>query len=109
MGLDTVEIILRTEETFAVDLPDSECARVVTVGDLYRLILDRLNLPYQPVNDIEDGNIGSNRSGANVHSLASWTSADVWVTLKAIIQDQLQVDPDDIRESVTFIHDLGCE
>ena len=44
MGLDAVEIILRTEEVFAVDLPDSECAKVSTVGDLYRLLLQKLTL-----------------------------------------------------------------
>ena len=46
MGLDTVEIVLRTEETFNVDLPDDECGMVVTVGDLYRLVLSELELPY---------------------------------------------------------------
>jgi acyl carrier protein len=39
MGLDTVEIVLRTEETFNIDLPDEECSKVITVGDLYRLVL----------------------------------------------------------------------
>lgn len=109
MGLDTVEIILRTEETFAIDLSDSECAQVATVGDLYRLILDKLNLPYLSANEIEDGNTGRDRSWAKFPGLVSWVSPDVWVTLKGLIQDQLRVDADQIRESATFIHDLGCD
>ena len=45
MGLDTVEIVLRTEETFNIDLRDDECGRLVTVGDLYRLVLRKLDCP----------------------------------------------------------------
>lgn len=47
MGLDTVEIVLRSEEVFAIDLPDRECALIVTVGDLYRLILDKLHCCFE--------------------------------------------------------------
>lgn len=46
MGLDTVEIILRTEEVFGISLPDNDCAQVRTVGDLYRLVLDKVGLTY---------------------------------------------------------------
>jgi acyl carrier protein len=109
MGLDAVEIVLRTEETFAIDLPDSECARIITVGDLYRLVLEKLNLPYVPVSEIESRGNGHDRSRIRLSSIVPWTTSDVWVTLKALIQDQLQVDMDDIRESASFIHDLGCD
>jgi acyl carrier protein len=46
MGLDFVELVLRTEEVFAIDLPDKECELVCTVGDLYKLILEKLELSY---------------------------------------------------------------
>jgi acyl carrier protein len=46
MGLDTVEIVLRIEETFGVDLPDDELGSVSTVGDLYKLLLSRLDGSY---------------------------------------------------------------
>lgn len=46
MGLDTVEIVLRVEETFGVDLPDDELGSVSTVGDLYKLLLSRLDGSY---------------------------------------------------------------
>jgi acyl carrier protein len=113
LGLDAVEIILRTEEVFVVDLPDSECSKVSTVGDLYRLVLEKLNLPYLSPNEIEnpDGATrpGYNRSRLRFASLKPWDTPDVWVTLKAIIQDQLQVPDDDISESARFVQDLGCE
>lgn len=43
MGLDTVEIVLRVEETFGVDLPNVEIELVATVGDLYKLLLSVLD------------------------------------------------------------------
>jgi acyl carrier protein len=46
MGLDTVEIVLRVEETFGVDLPDDELESVATVGDLYKLLLSKLDGSY---------------------------------------------------------------
>ncbi len=46
MGLDTVEIVLRIEETFSVDLPDDELGSVRTVGDLYALLLRKLDGGY---------------------------------------------------------------
>jgi acyl carrier protein len=104
---------LRTEEVFAVDVPDSECSKVSTVGDLYRLVLEKLSLAYLSPNDIENPNgparAGCNRSRLQFASLKPWGTPDVWVTLKAIIQDQLQVPDDDIRESARFVQDLGCE
>jgi acyl carrier protein len=42
MGLQMVEIVLKTEHRFGVTLPDAECAKVRTVGDLGALVLSRL-------------------------------------------------------------------
>jgi hypothetical protein len=44
MGLDAVEICLRTEELFAIHLEDAETAVVRTVGDFYILICSKLNV-----------------------------------------------------------------
>jgi acyl carrier protein len=46
MGLDTVELVLRVEETFGLDLPDDELESVATVGDLYKLLLSKLDGSY---------------------------------------------------------------
>jgi acyl carrier protein len=42
MGLDTVELVMRIEEEFSIDLPDAELENVRTVGDLYQVVLDKL-------------------------------------------------------------------
>ncbi len=39
MGLDPVEIVLRTEELFVITVEDGEAAAVHTVGDFYNLNL----------------------------------------------------------------------
>ena len=44
MGLDSVEMILRTEEEFSITISDEEAAASVTVGDLFRVVLAKLNV-----------------------------------------------------------------
>jgi acyl carrier protein len=109
MGLDTVEIVLRTEETFNIDLPDDDCSRVITVGDLYRLVLSKLELPYLEANEVEAGTHGRDRSRLRNASQSSWSPPDVWRTLKGIIVDQLQVDEEDVKEEAAFLRDLGSD
>ncbi len=82
MGMDLVEIVLRAEETFGVDLPDGECEQIRTVGDLYRLVLSKLQLPYVQVSEVEAGNKGRNCSPLRTSSLYSWSPPDVWRTVK---------------------------
>lgn len=112
MGLDTVELVLRAEETFGVELPDYECSLIITVGDLYRLILDRLNLEYLTASVIEDSAsefIGQDRSMNQLPALADGNAPDVWATLKGLICDQLQVNEWEIKESASFSNDLQCD
>ena len=45
VGLDTVEIFMRIEEEFSIDLRDAELGSVQTVGDLYEVVLSKLNTP----------------------------------------------------------------
>jgi hypothetical protein len=44
MGLDSVELILRTEEEFSIVISDDEAAEVRTVGDFYKLVLSKLEV-----------------------------------------------------------------
>ena len=113
MGLDTVEIVLATEEVFSVNLPDDECGSIVTVGDLYRLVLNKLGLPYLAIDSkatsSEAITLSKSRLKDQYPGLTSWTAPDVWETLRAIIEEQLQVDLEEITETATFIDDLRCD
>lgn len=42
MGLDGVELIIATEESFGISIADEEAEKVVTVDDLYQLILAKV-------------------------------------------------------------------
>jgi acyl carrier protein len=42
-------------------------------------------------------------------SLSSWSPPDVWLTLKGIIVDQLQVSEENVKEEAAFQRDLGCD
>lgn len=44
MGLDTVELVLEVEETFALKIPDADYVVLKTVGDMHRYILRRYEL-----------------------------------------------------------------
>lgn len=44
MGLDGVELIIKVEDNFQVELADEELIKVVTVGDLYKLVLSKMNI-----------------------------------------------------------------
>ena len=82
------------------------------MGDLYRLVLEKLKLPYQSADDIESLNClppGYSRAGGRFRSKKPWNTPDVWVTLKEIIVDQLQIKAGDVREDARFGEDLGSD
>ena len=43
MGMDSVELVLRTEDEFSISISDDEAASAFTVGGLYDLILSKLD------------------------------------------------------------------
>jgi hypothetical protein len=109
MGLDFVELVLRTEEVFAIDLPDEQCQLIRTVGDLYKLILEKLELTYVPSALIDAQSLGTVRPLNSTLRLSPWTAPDVWLSLRELIHDELGVKPSRILESAAFLDDLGCD
>jgi acyl carrier protein len=110
MGMDSVEMILKTEEVFCIELPDEECGRVIHVGDLYRLVLSKLAMADARIESTEPmTKVGRSRLEDRYPALLPWTREDVWATLVAIIQDQLQVNIEEIVERASFQDDLRCD
>jgi acyl carrier protein len=44
MGLDAVEIVMRTEDEFSITILDDEAAAAITVGDFYQVVLAKLDV-----------------------------------------------------------------
>lgn len=85
MGLDMVEIIVKTENVFDINFYDDELAKIKTVGEFYELILEKTNNKTKKLEDLE-----------------------VWNNLIKIIAKILDIDKNEINKSSRFIDDLGA-
>lgn len=47
MGLDFVELIMRTEETFGISIPDKEAEKLETVDKLYHYVLNKIETAHE--------------------------------------------------------------
>jgi len=105
MGLDVVELVMQCEESFDVKLETDRLESMRTVGDLFELICEQLNLP--PASDAPRP---ASRMLIPVASpLEEWTRDAVWFKLVQICVDQLQVDPQEVTYSATIVDDLGAD
>ncbi len=121
MGLDGVEIILRTEKLFVVTITDDEAASVRTVGDFYKLICAKLNLtPLQTA--LTSANLPTiTKKEKSLLFLSRhtplpappdvlpWSSQSVWDCLVAIIVDQQGIKREKIRYESRIAEDLGID
>ena len=119
MGLDAVEIVLRTEDLFGLHIEDSEAAAVRTVGDFYRLLCSKLNvtpLP-SPITSVELPIItrkekarffGHTRTPLPAPpELLPWSPQTIWDALVAVFVDQLSLKPNEVLYHATIVEDLG--
>jgi acyl carrier protein len=86
MGLDMVELIMAVEEDFGIAIENREAEKLVTVGLLYQLVLDKLR---------------------GRGSLA--TEQELYSQLRELISKQLGVKPEQVVPSAHFIDDLGVD
>jgi ribosome maturation factor RimP len=73
------------------------------------MILEKLALPYTSSLEIEATSLGVERPLKDRLQLTSWTTPDVWLTLRFLIYDQLGIKIRRIEELATFLDDLGCD
>jgi acyl carrier protein len=107
MGLDIVEIVMRTEETFGITIPNDSAEQATTPGKLYEFVCYELLL--LPIVERPAGT-GIARSATLLSlEMKAWTHEEVWATLVALIADQIQVDPEEIRYDASWINDLGVD
>jgi hypothetical protein len=121
MGLDAVEIVLRTEELFVITIGDHEAGAVRTVGDFYKLICAKLNvIPLQsPVTSTQLPKITEKEKKflfLQSHTplpapleVLPWSPQSVWDCLVAVFVDQQGLAPEKILYHARTVQDLGID
>jgi acyl carrier protein len=106
MGLDIVEVVMRCEEIFAVRLEPIRLEQMRTVGDLFELICEQLNLPGGAT--MRDPIAGATLPLISIPA-GGWSKDNVWTKLVEICVDQLQVEADQVKYAASFVDDLGAD
>ena len=135
MGLDVVEVFMRTEEVFGFSIPDAEAGSARTVGALYELVCLRLGLPPSSAPLLGCGTAASLKPFRPEHTFVwkapwrvtpppaaplrpelacdpphgAWNREDVWATLAALIVDQLGIEPEEVRYDARWGEDLRAD
>jgi len=106
MGLDVVELVLRCEEEFAVDLADDRLESMRTVGDLLELICEQLKIPFGPDAPRPASRVFIPRGSPPA---GGWTRDSIWFKLVQICVDELAVEDYEVTYSASFVDDLGAD
>lgn len=86
MGLDSVELVMNTEEHFGIEIPDHVAATLFTVGDLHGFVVAELSRAGRP------------RS-----------PEVVFAELRDLICDQLGIEPERVVPTARFVQDLRID
>jgi acyl carrier protein len=86
MGLDTVELVMQVEKTFAITIPDHEAEKMLTVGDMHDYVM-RVT--------VADGR--------------ALDSDQVWDQITEILAEDYGVARVKITRKAAFIRDLGMD
>ena len=121
VGLDSVEIVLRTEELFAIEIDDDDAAKVRTVGDFYELICAKLHLSPLPAPvTSKELPVITNREKSLLFlsrrtplpappEVLPWSPQTVWDCVVAIFVDQQGLKPEKIVYRARIAQDLGVD
>jgi acyl carrier protein len=86
MGLDSVELVMSTEEHFGIEIPDQIAETLFTVGSLHEFVL------------LELRRLGRGRD-----------EEVVFAELRELICDQLGVRPERVVPEARFVQDLKMD
>jgi hypothetical protein len=121
MGLDAVEIVLRVEELFGIEISDDQAASVRTVGAFYELICAKLNvIPLaSPVTSEELPTITQREKlflFLARHTplpappeVLPWSPQSAWDCLVAVLVDQQELKLGQVKYDATLVDDLGID
>lgn len=121
MGLDAVEIILRTEELFSIEILDEEAGRIETVGQFYELICSKLHIPSlrSPVTSevlpvISQREkvfllLARHRPLPAPVELLPWSPQSVWDCVVAVFVDQPGLEATEVKYQARIATDLGVD
>ena len=89
MGLDTVELLMTVEAEFEIEISDQEAEKIITVGQLYDCVMDKLK-----------------------HGDTPWSGRHpdaVWQRLRAMIAEVTAIKMDHVVRSARFVDDLRMD
>ena len=121
MGLDSVEIILRTEELFAIGITDDEAKRVRTVGDFYQLVCAKVGVaPLQYPVTCGQLPVITRREKSFLFltrhtplpappDVLPWSPQSVWDCIVAVFVDQMSLKPEKITYHSRISQDLRID
>ena len=116
-----MEIVLHTEELFAITIEDGEAATVRTVGNFYDLVCGKLNLIplLSPVTSATLPEITVKEKTflflyrhtplPAPPEVLPWSPQSVWDCVVAVVVDQQGLKPDKVRYEARFGEDLGID
>jgi len=87
MGLDSVELVMKVEESYDISIPDGDAEKLVTVGKLHEYVVAALKKKGRTDLDSET----------------------ILNELRTIISRQLNVKAKDIKAETHFIKDLQLD
>jgi acyl carrier protein len=95
MGLDTVELVMDLEDTFGIEIPDADAERLVSVGEAFEYIVQRLATgSARGKFHLDSGDIDRDR---------------VWRTVIEIVSEHGGVAEHEIRPTTEFVRDLKMD
>ena len=88
MGLDTVELILWSEQTFEIEIPDSDAENIFTVGQFSLYINQKLYY---------------------LNGSAATTEAEIFERIKSFLVSEFGIQHDKINRNANFVKDLRLD